>query len=237
MCSKCFDAVQVGQRFRLGTGVSVESKFWNQERQEFRSTVEIPRKVTTGLRVKVTTQNCTPTKTQLQSSISHSSSAYCKMRWSVSYGIKWSTRVESPLNDAPINAATSDTLLLSNVSTSQQGRYRCTVGSACGSTPSAEAVISVGSLAVRDEDSKYQLLVSPQPASDVARITTPFAISTSARIQLHNVDGVNVAHAAMISTSSPTSLNISLISLPQGTYTLVLHDGSVLLKQIIVVKR
>jgi len=28
----------VGQRFRLGTGVSVESKFWNQERQEFRST-------------------------------------------------------------------------------------------------------------------------------------------------------------------------------------------------------
>ncbi len=141
------------------------------------------------------------------------------------------------LNDAPINAATSDTLLLSNVSTSQQGRYRCTVGSACGSTPSAEAVISVGSLAVRDEDSKYQLLVSPQPASDVARITTPFAISTSARIQLHNVDGVNVAHAAMISTSSPTSLNISLTSLPQGTYTLVLHDGSVLLKQIIVVKR
>jgi len=77
----------------------------------------------------------------------------------------------------------------------------------------------------------------PQPASDVARITTPFAISTCARIQLHNADGVNVAHSAMISTLSPTSLNISLTSLPQGIYTLVLHDGSVLLKQIIVVKR
>ncbi len=141
------------------------------------------------------------------------------------------------LNDAPISGATSDTLLLSNVTSSQQGRYRCIVGSACGSTPSAEAVISVGSLAVNDKDSKYQLLVSPQPASDVARITTPFAVSTNARIQLHNVDGVNVAHSSMISTSSPTTLNISLASLPQGVYTLVINDGAVLLQQTIVVKR
>ncbi|MBC8125080.1 MAG: immunoglobulin domain-containing protein, partial [Candidatus Kapabacteria bacterium] len=140
-------------------------------------------------------------------------------------------------NDAPISGATSDTLLISNASTAQQGRYRCIVGSACGSTPSAEAVISVGSLAVDNEASTYQLYVSPQPASDFVRITTPFAISANARFQLHNVDGVNVALTSMINASSPTSYTISLGSLAQGVYTLVINDGSMLLKQTIVIKR
>ena len=67
--------------------------------------------------------------------------------------------------------------------------------------------------------------------------TTPFAMSSNARIQLHNVDGVNVALTSLITVSSSTSYSISLSSLPHGVYALVISNGSWSLKHVIAVKR
>lgn len=139
-------------------------------------------------------------------------------------------------NGALVSGATADTLELNGLTKAQEGTYRCVVGSACGSSTSSDATILVGTTSVDEEEQTNVLRVSPQPALDLITVTTPFTLSGLAVVNVYNVEGFNVGRQTSVPTS-PSSFTLSLGHLPPGVYSLVVSDGTTLLRQLLMVTR
>lgn len=141
------------------------------------------------------------------------------------------------LNGAPVSGATSDTLQLTGLTKSQEGKYRCVIGSLCESTTSDEATINVGTTSIDEGVDAERLFVSPQPATDVAYVATTFAMSGNATVDVYNVEGVNVTRTAPATQTSPWLFSINIAHMPPGVYTIVVADGATQIRQLLMVAR
>ncbi|MCX6140450.1 MAG: immunoglobulin domain-containing protein [Candidatus Kapabacteria bacterium] len=140
-------------------------------------------------------------------------------------------------NGAPIPSAIADSLVLPAITSEQTGKYRCVVGSACGSTTSSEAVIKVGTVSIDPDILINSMIVAPQPATESVRVITPRALSASATIRLYSVQGVDVGNQMSIASTSSSTFTLTLRSLPNGAYTLVVNDGTESFSQALMVSR
>ncbi|MBK6759189.1 MAG: immunoglobulin domain-containing protein [Ignavibacteria bacterium] len=140
-------------------------------------------------------------------------------------------------NGSVVSGATSDSLELTGLTKAQEGKYRCVIGSACGSSTSNDATIIVGTTSIDDEETANVLFISPQPASDIVTVTTPFTMSVSSVINVYNVDGINVGRLSGITSTSASSFTLSLGHLPTGVYSLVVSDGTTSLRQLLMISR
>lgn len=142
-------------------------------------------------------------------------------------------------NGVNIAGATSATLEMTNVSKAQQGAYRCVIGSACGSVTSAIATVTVKDVitvsVTSDENALRSTAITPQPASDVIRVSLIAPLSVAASVIVRSMSGVEVARGSIATATS--SVELSVASLPTGAYTVMIMNGSTITHRMLMIQR
>lgn len=128
------------------------------------------------------------------------------------------------LNGGPIRGTnpTTASITLDNTTTADAGSYTCEVGSACGSTTSQAATITIeGTNGVHNNTSRT-LHVWPQPASSTVTIETA-EITLPQSIIVRSVQGAELMRLDGSQVGQQTqSLNVS--TLPSGIYVLEIQS-------------
>lgn len=142
-------------------------------------------------------------------------------------------------NGVNIAGATSATYAMTNVSKTQQGAYRCVIGSACGAVTSSIATVTVKDVitvgVASDEISLLSTTITPQPASDVVRISMVAPLFGTATVLVRSMSGADVARGSILTATS--SIELSVASLPNGAYTVTIMNGTTITHRMLMIQR
>jgi hypothetical protein len=129
---------------------------------------------------------------------------------------------------------TQATLVIANIRTDQQGTYRCVITSACGTTTSQDALVSIVT-SVNDEGGEHAsgIVVAPHPATDRLNVSITDG-SILSNITLTDVSG-NVVMTASIADLTSTSISLSAIA--PGVYTLTAQTTAGFVKRAVVIQK
>lgn len=144
-------------------------------------------------------------------------------------------RLQWMKNGVDIDGATSFNLILTNVTAEDEGDYACKVSSACGTTTSETARVSVGTTSVMEHDLSTFATVSPLPASDHIAVHMSRTTGSPAHLLVRDLRGIVCASVHM--DDATQQIAIPVTALATGSYRLELHDGfSVSTMQIMIMR-
>jgi len=133
-----------------------------------------------------------------------------------------------------IGGATMSAYVINGITPAQAGVYRCLVGSACGNTTSNEAILTVGPTSVDDGVSPTSVFnATPQPATDVLRLTFGTELATSAVATIRAMSGVEVLRISL--PANTTTVETRLTSIPAGVYTVIVTNGNTTMRAMITI--
>lgn len=127
-------------------------------------------------------------------------------------------RLQWMKNGVDIEGATSFNLILTNVNAEDQGDYACRVSSACGTTTSEPARVTVGTTSVQSDIDLHGVAIYPQPASAMITVTRDDGGADEARMVIRDLRGTVVATIEM--PSSVRSVTVPVQHLASGTYSM-----------------
>jgi hypothetical protein len=134
-----------------------------------------------------------------------------------------------------IEGATSFNLILTNVGAEDQGDYACRVSSACGTTTSETARVTVGTTSVQSDIDLHSAAIYPQPASAMITVTRDDGSADEARVVIRDLSGTVVATNDM--PSSVWSLTIPIQHLASGTYSVEIRSNTRTTSRAIMIAR
>lgn len=137
-------------------------------------------------------------------------------------------------NSVAIDGATEATYVITNASSQHEGAYRCVVNSACGTSTSSVATITVGTTSVSETEMLARsATISPQPATSVLRVVFNHPQTRANRIDLVSVSGVTVLQ--LLTTSGAPHMDLDVSSLANGVYAL--RIGGISVPSVVMIAR